>query len=95
VNERGSAGTHNGMKSVTGALGTQEFCRVRMGVGPDHPVSDLAAYVLRPMRKNELEDAAPMIDQAAEAVEMILNEGVASAMNRFNRRAAPPEAAES
>jgi len=95
VNERGSAGTHNGMKSVIGSVGTTEFCRVRMGVGPDHPVGDLAGYVLRPMRKSELESAAGMIDDAAAAVEMILKDGVAKAMNKFNRRVSPSEETES
>jgi PTH1 family peptidyl-tRNA hydrolase len=91
VGERGSAGTHNGMKSVVSAAGTMEFCRVRLGVQPDHAVNDLAAYVLRPMRKADLEPAAEMIDEAAKAVEVILKEGVAKAMNRFNRRVPPPE----
>jgi len=91
VGERGSAGTHNGMKSVVSAVGTTEFYRVRLGVGPDHEVGDLAAYVLHPMRKSELADAAEMIDQAAQAVEVILKHGVAKAMNQFNRRVTPPE----
>jgi PTH1 family peptidyl-tRNA hydrolase len=91
VGERGSAGTHNGMKSVVSAVGTMDFCRVRLGVGPDHEVGDLAAYVLHPMKKSELQDAAEMIDQAAQAVEVILKHGVAKAMNQFNRRVQPPE----
>lgn len=86
LSERGSAGGHNGLKSVIGALGSGEFIRVRMGVGPDHPVGDLADYVLRPMRKNELETAGEEIEEAAEAVKVILSDGVARAMNRFNRR---------
>ena len=90
IRERGSAGGHNGMKSVIGALGTDEFARVRLGVQPDHAVGELAAYVLRPMRKAELEAAAEMADQAANAVELILQHGVATAMNRFNKRAPSP-----
>ncbi|MBZ5539588.1 MAG: aminoacyl-tRNA hydrolase [Acidobacteriia bacterium] len=86
IRERGSAGGHNGMKSVIGTLGTDEFSRVRLGVQPDHPVGDLAVYVLRPMKKAQLEEAATMIEEAADAVELILREGVAVAMNRFNRR---------
>ena len=61
IGERGSPGTHNGAKSVTSSVGTQEFARLRLGCGPDHPVSDLAAYVLRPMKKAELESASEMI----------------------------------
>ncbi|HZP33022.1 MAG TPA: aminoacyl-tRNA hydrolase [Candidatus Acidoferrales bacterium] len=89
VRERGSAGSHNGLKSIIGTMGTSEFPRVRLGIQPDHPVGDLAAYVLRPMRKADLETAVEMLDQAAEAVELIVTRGVAHAMNRFNRRVSP------
>jgi PTH1 family peptidyl-tRNA hydrolase len=91
VRERGSAGGHNGMKSVIAALGTMEFPRVRLGVRPEHPVADLAAYVLRPMRKADLETAAEMVEAAAEAVGVILRDGVPRAMAQFNRRASPAE----
>ena len=90
IRERGTAGSHNGLKSIIGAIGTMEFPRVRMGVQPEHPVGDLADYVLRPMRKAELEIAADMTEQAAEAVELILTKGAAQAMNRFNRRMPSP-----
>jgi PTH1 family peptidyl-tRNA hydrolase len=90
IRERGTAGGHNGLKSVIGAVGTTEFPRVRMGVQPDHPVGDLATYVLRPMSKAQLETAAEMTDKAADAVELILAQGTAQAMNRFNRRIEPP-----
>ena len=91
IGERGSPGTHNGAKSVTSALGTPEFARLRLGCGPDHPVGDLAAYVLRPMKKNELEVAAEMVATAADAVELLLAQGIAAAMNKFNRKVPPPE----
>jgi peptidyl-tRNA hydrolase, PTH1 family len=91
IRERGTAGGHNGLKSVIGAIGSTEFARVRMGVQPEHPAGDLAAYVLRPMRKAELEAAAEMTEQAAEAVELMLTRGIAQAMNQFNRRASPPD----
>ena len=90
IRERGSAGGHNGLKSLIGALGTDEFTRVRLGVQPDHAVADLAAYVLSPMRKADLEIAAEMVAEAAEAVQTILAEGTQRAMNRFNRRVPPP-----
>jgi PTH1 family peptidyl-tRNA hydrolase len=93
IGERGSPGTHNGAKSVTSVVGTQEFARLRLGCGPDHPVSDLAAYVLRPMKKADLEVAAEMVATAGEAVEMILTQGIAAAMNKYNRRV-PPAAEE-
>jgi len=91
IGERGSPGTHNGAKSVTSAIGTQEFARLRLGCGPDHPVGDLAAYVLRPMKKSDLEVAGEMVASAGDAVELILSQGIAVAMNKFNRRVPPPE----
>ena len=90
IGERGSPGTHNGAKSVTSVVGTQEFARLRLGVGPDHPVSDLAAYVLRPM-KGELEVAAEMVAMAGDAVELLLTKSIAAAMNKFNRWEPPAE----
>jgi peptidyl-tRNA hydrolase, PTH1 family len=91
LGERGRAGTHNGAKSVTSSLGTQEFARLRLGCGPDHPVGDLAEYVLKPMKKAQLEVAAEMIADAADAVELLIRDGLAIAMNKYNRRAPPPE----
>jgi PTH1 family peptidyl-tRNA hydrolase len=91
VGERGSAGTHNGAKSVVSAVGTQEFARLRLGCGPDHPIGDLAAYVLRPMKKAELAWAAEMVATAGDAVELILAKGIAAAMNKYNGRVQPPE----
>src|SRR3974390_476442 len=91
IGERGSPGTHNGAKSVTSSVGTQDFARLRLGCGPDHPVGDLADYVLRPMKKATLEVAAEMVATAGDAVEMILKEGIAAAMNKFNRRVPPAE----
>ena len=91
IGERGSAGTHNGAKSVTSVVGTQEFARLRLGCGPDHPVGDLADYVLRPMKKAVLEAAAEMVAMTGDAVEMILTQGIAAAMNKYNRRVPPAE----
>ncbi len=91
IGERGSAGTHNGAKSVISVVGSPEFARLRLGCGPDHPVGDLAAYVLRPMKKGELAVAAEMVAEAGDAVELIMKEGIAAAMNKFNRRVPPSE----
>jgi PTH1 family peptidyl-tRNA hydrolase len=94
VRQRGSAGSHNGMKSVIGALGTQEFLRIRLGIGPEHPLASGTEYVLGQFRRAQYEVIDEMLDGAAEAVEIILREGPGTAMNRFNRKATPPEAAE-
>ena len=86
IHPDGSAGSHNGAKSVISAVGTQEFARVRLGCGPDHPLSSRKEHVLRPMKKGELEIAAEMIGEAGDAVEMILMKGIDAAMNKYNRR---------
>jgi PTH1 family peptidyl-tRNA hydrolase len=86
IRERGSAGGHNGLNSIIGSLGTNEFIRIRLGVQPEHPLGDMADYVLGVMRKPEREIAAQMAVETAEAVEMILTDGVGQAMTRFNKR---------
>jgi len=86
IHKDGSAGSHNGAKSVISALGTQEFARLRLGCGPEHQLNSRREYVLRPMKKAELEVAAEMLDEAGNAVEMILKEGIDAAMTKFNRR---------
>jgi len=91
IRERGSAGGHNGLKSVIGAVGTDEFIRVRLGVGPEKVWGDLADYVLCPMGRAEREIAAQLVQDAGNAVETILKEGVDKAMTQFNRRASPEE----
>ena len=88
IREGGSAGGHNGLKSVIGATQSGSFVRVRMGVKPDRPVEDLAAYVLGRFRKADLEAAANMIERAAESVAVMLREDIQTAMNRYNGREA-------
>jgi len=92
VRERGSAGGHNGLKSIIGAVGTMEFSRVRLGVQPPGPVGELSEYVLRQIRRDEEQIVAEEIEQGAEAVKLMVAEGTHSAMNRFNRRVAAPDA---
>ncbi|GAC1438332.1 MAG: aminoacyl-tRNA hydrolase [Terriglobales bacterium] len=87
IRQRGGSAGHNGMESVIGALGTQEFLRIRLGIAPDHPVKDGAGYVLAPFRKAQLKVVNEVLDTACEAVKVTLNEGPAAAMNRFNRKA--------
>jgi peptidyl-tRNA hydrolase, PTH1 family len=94
IRERGSAGGHNGLKSVIASIGTNEFIRVRMGVKPEYPLEDMADYVLGTMRKPEREIATQMSGDAADAVELILSEGVGKAMARFNRRVEAEEDSE-
>ena len=94
IRERGSAGTHNGLKSIVESIGTQEFIRIRLGVGPEKIWGDLRDYVLAPMGREEREIAAQMTSDAGSAVELIFSDGVGKAMSRFNRKAsATPEEA--
>jgi len=86
IHPDGSAGSHNGAKSVISAVGTLQFARLRLGCGPEHRLSSRREHVLRPMKKAELEIAAEMIDEAGNAVEMILTQGLDAAMTKFNRR---------
>jgi len=89
IDRRGSGGSHNGANSVISAVGTQDFFRLRLGCGPDHPLSSRKEFVLRPMKKADLEVAAEMVGEAGDAVEMILATGIDAAMNKFNRRKLP------
>jgi PTH1 family peptidyl-tRNA hydrolase len=82
---RSSAG-HNGIESIIGALGTQDFLRIRMGVAPERKVEDGQSYLLSPFRKAATAMVDEMLEAAAEAVKVILTEGAAAAMNRFNRK---------
>jgi len=86
IHTRRSSAGHNGIESIIGALDTQDFLRIRIGVAPERKVADGAAYLLAPMKKKDLEVVDGMLDTAAEAVKVILKEGPAAAMNRFNRK---------
>ncbi|OLE57996.1 MAG: aminoacyl-tRNA hydrolase [Chloroflexi bacterium 13_1_20CM_2_59_7] len=86
IRQRGSSAGHNGMESVIDALGTQEFLRVRLGVAPDRKIADGMRYLLAPFRKARLKTLDAVLDTAAGAVNVILTEGPAAAMNRFNRK---------
>jgi PTH1 family peptidyl-tRNA hydrolase len=86
VRERGSAGGHNGVQSIISALGTQEFLRIRIGIAPEFKLNDGASYVLSQLKKSQLPVVDQALDEAAEAVKIILGEGPAPAMNRFNRK---------
>ncbi len=86
VRPRGRSAGHNGVQSVIGALGTQEFTRIRLGIGPDHPVGDGARYVLSQFKKAQLETVSEVLEQASDAVRVILTDGLQAAMNRFNRK---------
>lgn len=85
----GSSGGHNGANSINGALQSQEWARIRIGVGPQP--GELSGrrgrdYLLTPMRKADLAELDPVLDKAARAVEMVISQNIKAAMNEFNRR---------
>ena len=85
VRMKGSAGGHNGLKSIIASLGSDNFPRVRIGVGaPPHPDYDMADWVLSVFRNQDLEDMLSAADKAAEAVITYVTDGPERAMNRFN-----------
>ncbi|MGH9308860.1 MAG: aminoacyl-tRNA hydrolase [Vicinamibacterales bacterium] len=82
----GSAGGHNGLKSVADALGMGEFARLRVGVGRGDARRDLADHVLATFDPEERTIVAEAVDRAADAAELFVTEGIAQVMNRFNRK---------
>ena len=86
IQARRSSAGHNGIESIIDALGTNDFLRIRIGVAPEHKVEDGQRYLLAPMRKADLKVVDEVLDTAAEAVRVILKDGPAAAMNRFNRK---------
>jgi PTH1 family peptidyl-tRNA hydrolase len=86
VRARGSSAGHNGMQGIINALQTEEVQRIRLGVAPESPGKGGAKYILSPFRKSQLPKVDEVLDLAAEAVGVILSNGIATAMNRFNRK---------
>ena len=98
IKERGSPAGHNGARSISGSLGSNDWLRIRIGVGSNLPAEAIAAgakrkggqvYLLSPMRKAELAVLDEVLDRVATAVRRIIEEGPAAAMNEFNRKDVP------
>ena len=81
---RGSAGGHNGLKSIIAALGTNEFMRLRIGIQPDHPVSDAKKFVLDEFASAERRALKEILERGADAVRSVLRDGIAKAMSLYN-----------
>jgi len=84
IRERGSAGGHNGLKSIIGAVGTAEFVRIRIGIQPEHPISDTRKFVLDPFAKSERSLVKEVIEESAQALRAVLREGALKAMAKHN-----------
>jgi len=92
VRQDGGAGGHNGLASLLSALSTPEFCRIKIGIGRPAPPIDPADYVLARFTNEEWPVIEQALDAAVDALECVLRDGAAAAMNRFNvREKAEPE----
>ncbi len=85
----GSAGGHNGMKSAIAHLNTQDFPRLRLGIGQSDPERDTIAHVLGKFAPDELKIVREILELAADAVELSARQGVAKAMSLYNGRSVP------
>ena len=90
IRQSGSAGTHNGMRSVVYQLNDDQFPRIRIGIGRDEEV-DLVNYVTGPFTKEEVKPLEEAVDKAVEAILCYLEEGIEPTMNKFNQRAKKDE----
>lgn len=84
IRQRGSAGGQKGLKSIIEKLGAQDFPRVRLGIAPDHPVTEASDFVLSEFPKKDRDALAEMVARAADAVEAVLTTGIAHAMSKYN-----------
>ena len=84
VRERGSAGGHNGLKSIIASIGTNEFIRLRIGIQPEHPISDSKRFVLDAFSRSERSIVEETIELSAKAIRIIIRDGALKAMSEFN-----------
>ena len=84
IRARGSAGGHNGLKSIIAAMGTNEFIRLRIGIQPEHELADAKRFVLDPFPRSLRAEVEKTIARSAEALRAILREGVLKAMTEYN-----------
>jgi len=91
IKQAGGDGGHNGIKSIIEALDTQQFVRLKIGIGRPAPHRDSADYVLEPFTNDELEVLTPCLDRAVDALECLIHRGTITAMNQFNVREKPTE----
>ncbi|KXK00038.1 MAG: peptidyl-tRNA hydrolase [Acidobacteria bacterium OLB17] len=84
IRPKGSHGGQNGLRSIIERTGTQEFKRLRVGIMPEHPISDAARFVLENVSRGEASELPEILERAADAVEAIIQDGVDEAMQKFN-----------
>jgi len=84
VRPKGTHGGHNGLRSIIEVLGTQEFIRLRIGIQPEHPLSDTKRFVLENFAKGDAETVEKVLGLSADAVETVIREGIDAAMAKYN-----------
>jgi PTH1 family peptidyl-tRNA hydrolase len=84
IRERGSAGGHNGLKSIIASIGTNEFIRLRIGIQPEHPISDSKKFVLDSFARSERPVVEETLERSAKAIRTIIRDGALKAMSEFN-----------
>ncbi|MDQ6785808.1 MAG: aminoacyl-tRNA hydrolase [Acidobacteriota bacterium] len=84
IRSKGSAGGHNGLKSLIECLKTEDFIRLRIGIQPEHPIFDTKRFVLEKFPKMEHETIEKVLEQTAAAVRAIISDGVEKAMAKYN-----------
>ena len=84
IRPKGSAGGHNGLKSIIKCLGTQEFARLRIGIQPEHPISDTINFVLGNFSKKDFQTVEEVLQTSAEAVFTVISDGIEKAMAEYN-----------
>ena len=84
IRERGSAGGHNGLKSIIAEIGTDEFIRLRIGIQAEHPISDAKRFVLDPFARSEQTVVAESLEAGVKALRVIIRDGALKAMQQFN-----------
>jgi PTH1 family peptidyl-tRNA hydrolase len=85
LREKGSAGGHHGVESVIASAGTSNFARVRIGIGRENLTDDVTEYVLQKIPPAQSEPLAEAVISAADAVELIVSDGLPAAMSKFNK----------
>ena len=85
IRAKGSAGGHNGLKSIIGAIGTNEFTRLRIGIQPEHPISDSKRFVLDSFTVAIRPAVEEVLERSVEAIRSILRDGVLKAMTQYNK----------
>jgi peptidyl-tRNA hydrolase, PTH1 family len=84
IRPKGAHGGHNGLRSIIDCLGTQDFIRLRIGIQPEHPITNTRNFVLENFAKGEAETVEKILEESADAIRSVISEGIEKAMARFN-----------